>query len=477
MSNAQRVTRNILAVLGSELLARLVGLVLTLYVARGLGVDRLGQLAFLISFMTLASVLADLGISRMLTRNLARDRQAAVALAPAAFRAKLGLVLAMAALLALLSPFLGKGPELARFFLVFIGWLVLDGLNATLRALFAAREELATVALLRAVEKLLLLALFGLLFALPLGERRFLGLLILFPAASGGAFLLALVLAHRRGIRLFTGGGPGWRRILAMSWPFAGSVIMANITLHSDRVLLSYMKDDAATGLYDAANRIFFTLFALQAMMADVFFPTLTRLFAGDRARYTRFAERAARLLFGLALPMAAGTLLLAAPGLHLIYGEAFAGAATSLRLLAPALVLRAGHALWGSLLLAGDRERHFLAALGAGAGLNVLLNLALIPRWSLDGAALATLLSEVLVLALMVVWARPLAHLPWRLPFLRALGAAAGMGLLLALLPTHNLALALPAGLAVYGLLFTLVRGWRREDLQLLRRAEAKES
>jgi len=38
MSNAQRVTRNVLAVLGSELIARLVGLVLTLYVARGLGV-------------------------------------------------------------------------------------------------------------------------------------------------------------------------------------------------------------------------------------------------------------------------------------------------------------------------------------------------------------------------------------------------------------------------------------------------------
>ena len=477
MSNAQRVTRNILAVLGSELLARLVGLVLTLYVARGLGVDRLGQLAFLISFMTLASVLADLGISRMVTRNLARDRQAAALLAPAAFRAKLGLVLVMAALLALASPFLGKGPELTRFFLVFLGWLVLDGLNTTLRALFAAREELATVALLRAVEKLLLIALFGLLFALPLGERRFLGLLILFPAASGGAFLLALALVHRRGIRLFAGGGPGWRRVLALSWPFAGSVIMANITLHSDRVLLSYIKDDTATGLYDAANRIFFTLFALQAMMADVFFPTLTRLYTGDRARYTRFAERAARLLFGLALPLAAGTLLLAGPGLRLIFGEDFTGATTSLRLLAPALILRAGHALWGSLLLAGDRERHFLAALGAGAGLNVLLNVALIPRWSLNGAALATLLSEVLVVILMAHWARPLARLPWRLPFLRALGAAAGMALLLALLPTRNLALGLPLGLAAYGLLFTLLRGWRREDLELLRRTEARES
>ncbi|MBM4116687.1 hypothetical protein FJ251_02955 [bacterium] len=476
MSNAQRVSRNILSVLGSELIARLVGLVITLYVARGLGVERLGQLAFLISFMTIASVLADLGISRMLTRNLARDRGATAELAPAAFRVKLGLVFAMAVLLALAAPFLGKGPELTRYFLVFLGWLVLDGLNANLRALFAAREELGVVALLRAVEKLLLLALFGLLFALPLGERRFLGLLIAFPASAGGAFLVAWALLRRRGLRLFAGGGPDWRRILAVSWPFAGSVIMSNITLHSDRVLLSYLKDDAATGLYDAANRLFFTLFALQAMMADVFFPTFTRLFAADRARYLRFVERAARLLFGLALPLAAGTAILAGEGLRLVYGAAFADATASLRLLAPCLVLRAGHALWGSLLLAADRERRFLAALGAGAGLNVLLNFALIPRWSLNGAAFATLLSELLVLALMLHWARPLARLPWPAPLLRALGAAGGMALVLLLLPTRNLLIALPSGLAAYGLLFTLLRGWRREDLALLR-GGAKES
>lgn len=476
MSNAQQVSRNILSVLGSELIARLVGLVITLYVARALGVERLGQLAFLISFMTLASVLADLGISRMLTRNLARDRAATAGLAPAAFRTKLGLVAAMAILLALAAPFLGKGPELTRYFLVFLGWLVLDGLNANLRALFTAREELGVVAMLRAVEKLLMLALFGLLFVLPLGERRFLGLLIAFPASAGGSFLVAALLLRRRGLRLLAGGGPDWRQILALSWPFAGSVIMSNITLHSDRVLLSYLKDDTATGLYDAANRLFFTLFALQAMMADVFFPTLSRLFASDRAHYARFVERAARLLFGLALPLAAGTLILAGEGLRLVYGEAFLGATRSLRLLAPCLALRAGHALWGSLLLAGDRERHFLAALGAGAGLNVILNFALIPRWSLDGAAFATLLSELLVLALMVHWARPLARLPWPGPFWRALGAASGMALVLALLPTRSLLVALPSGLAVYGLLFTLLGGWRREDLALLR-GGAKES
>ncbi|MCB1163957.1 MAG: flippase [Candidatus Krumholzibacteriia bacterium] len=476
MSNAQRVIRNILAVFGSEAVARVAGLVLTLYVARALGPAPLGQLAFLLSFMMLASVVADLGVSRLTTRDLARDRAAMPTFAPAAFRLKLALVLAVVLLLALASPFLGKGPELRGYFLVILGYLFFDGLGATLRALFIAREELEVVGLLRAVEKLLLLLLLGAVVVLPLAGRRFLGVVMLFPLSAGGAFLLALLLARRRGLRLLSrpAGAPRWREILARSWPFAGSIIMANVTLHSDRVLLSYLQDDTATGLYDAANRIFVTLYALQALMADVFFPTFSRLWATDRERYRRFAGRAARLLYGLAVPLAAGAFALAGEGIRLIYGSAFEGSVTSLRILAPVLILRAGDTLWGSLLLAADHEHRFLMALAAGAGINVLLNLLFIPRWSLNGAAVATLVSELAVMLLLAGGSRALTSLPWFGAALRALVAAGAMLLALRWLPTRHLALSLPVGLVAYALAFRIVGGWSREDLKLLRRAPA---
>lgn len=470
MSNAQRVIRNILSVLGSELLTRLTGFVLALYVVRKLGAGSLGQLAFLTSFMTLASVLSDLGISRLAARNLSRDPAAMAAFAPAALRLKLLLVGGLALLLALASPLLGLDPPLRRLFLVFIGWFVGDSLNLYLKGLFTAREALDRVGLMRAVEKGLFLVLLVAVILLPLEGRRLEAIVLLFPLTALAAFALGLVVARRDGVPL-TGAddGPSWRDILARSWPFAGSIIMANVYIHSDRVILSYLRGDVDTGLYDAANRIFITLFALQALMAEVFFPTFSRLYAEDRELYRRFTRRAAGLLFGLALPLATGAFILAGPGMSLIFGAGFEAAVLSLRLLCPVLAIRAGLAVWGSLLQVADRERRYLLGISAGALLNLALNFALIPRYSLNGAAFATLLAEALVLLLFLAWARGLTRPIWLAPLLRALGASAGMALVLVLLPAPSLGLSLGVGAGVYALLFLLLGGLGAEDRALL--------
>lgn len=173
-------------------------------------------------------------------------------------------------------------------------------------------------------------------------------------------------------------------------------------------------------------------------------------------------------------MPLAAGAFALAGEGIRLIYGSAFEGSVTSLRILAPVLILRAGDTLWGSLLLAADHEHRFLMALAAGAGINVLLNLLFIPRWSLNGAAVATLVSELAVMLLLAGGSRALTSLPWFGAALRALVAAGAMLLALRWLPTRHLALSLPVGLVAYALAFRIVGGWSREDLKLLRRAPA---
>ena len=91
--------------------------------------------------------------------------------------------------------------------------------------------------------------------------------------------------------------------------------------------------------------------------------------------------------------------------------------------------------------LFTRKRTGALLVIMPLAAALNVGLNLVLLPRWGLDGAAIATVAGYVLMGALAVVATRRVATVPWDRPALASAGAVAlvavGAGLVL---PTTGL-------------------------------------
>ncbi|HXI20703.1 MAG TPA: polysaccharide biosynthesis C-terminal domain-containing protein, partial [Gemmatimonadales bacterium] len=113
--------------------------------------------------------------------------------------------------------------------------------------------------------------------------------------------------------------------------------------------------------------------------------------------------------------------------------------------------------------LIAAHRQDRVMLTAAWAAGANLVLNLVLIPLYGLAGAALATLLTEVLRTALAVRYAALEGFgLTGPRRFWRS-GLAAGiMGGTLLLLAPANLWLAILLGAAVYGLVLVTVGGIR---------------
>ena len=86
-----------------------------------------------------------------------------------------------------------------------------------------------------------------------------------------------------------------------------------------------------------------------------------------------------------------------------LIFGPAFKPAIPTLTILALSLVLTFVNLSLSNGLIALDRERKIVWIILLAAACNFCLNLALIPVYRQNGAAGATLISEVLVLFLML--------------------------------------------------------------------------
>jgi O-antigen/teichoic acid export membrane protein len=154
--------------------------------------------------------------------------------------------------------------------------------------------------------------------------------------------------------------------------------------------------------------------------------------------------------------------LLFAEPAIRLLYGVDFAGAALATRLVTASECVAFFTALAVTTLVAQNRNVLYPLAALAGVVVNVGLNLVVIPRWSYRGAAVDTLVTELLVAA--VLWIAVLrtpdrSPLPAR-PLLAT--AAAGMVATGVGYAVHQVAPWVVAGFAVAGVFGLLVHALR---------------
>ena len=229
----------------------------------------------------------------------------------------------------------------------------------------------------------------------------------------------------------------------AYGLPVALSLILALVLSTTDRFLLAGFLDEAQVGVYHAgyslANRTLDVVFIwLGAAGGPALVMALER--GGHRALADAAREQAELMLL-LTVPAAMGLALVAAPLARLMIGGALVTGAAHVTPWIALSGLLAGFTTYyfHQAFTLGKRTPLLLAAMAIPAGLNLGLNLLLIPRFGLDGALWATPASYALGLLASAWLGRRVVALP--IPWL-TLAQTVGGSLLMALVVTR-----LPAG------------------------------
>jgi len=175
-------------------------------------------------------------------------------------------------------------------------------------------------------------------------------------------------------------------------WLFL-SGIAAVLYLKIDIVMLGWLRGSEETGVYAAAARLSEVWYAVPVVIVATIFPPLLESRA-DTARWQRNLQRGLDGLVAIALVIALVMQFAAAPLIRVLFGEAFAGSAPILALHIWAALFVFMRELFSRWLIAEDLLAFSLLTHGAGAIVNVLLNLWLIPAYGGLGAALATVIS-----------------------------------------------------------------------------------
>lgn len=384
-----RVGRNFLKLGAGEAVARIIAFGATVYVARALGASAYGVIALATAILLYLSVLSDAGIDTLGIQQVAANRAALFKTLPDILGARLligiGLILVTVVVgLAVLPQPEGAVLAVYALILVTVGmgtrWVHL-GLEQTGRASVArlVSEGVSAFLIVAVVRTPADLA------RVPLAQL---------VGESLGALLLLHLLptgSTRLRVRLRPAMVPA---LLFRSWPMVVHALLGLAIFNSDFIFLRILRDSAAVGFYAAGYTLVSFFLNLATAYTSSMIPALTRL-RSDRVGAGILYSGSMAQVVTVALPVCVGGALVANEVVTLVFGSAYAPSTTPLRILLLLLPLAGIRAVSQGALLAYERQGDMLRASVWAAAVNLLLNVALIPRWGMAGAAWATVLTE----------------------------------------------------------------------------------
>lgn len=253
-------------------------------------------------------------------------------------------------------------------------------------------------------------------------------------------------------------------RTARQAMPLVLSSLLGLVVFNLDLIMLRFMRDAESAGYYAAAYALIGLLINLGIAFYLNLIPGLSRL-REDRAAFHALYGSATMLAIVFALPVVVGGTLLARPLIHTVFGEAFAPAAGPLVPLLFSAGITIIRFVPQALVIASGRRRDVLWVNVLGAIASVTLNIVLIPRYGIMGAAVSTLSTDMLRLAIAVTLARRAgAHGDAIWHAWRPVAAALAMGGVVWFIREWPVWYSVPAGAAVYGAGLLAFGVFRRE-------------
>jgi O-antigen/teichoic acid export membrane protein len=473
-SGPRRRLGNIVALLGANVVGRLLTLLYVTLVARLLAPEGFGLLVTVTAYLTIFGAVTDFGVTTIAVRDVARDPGLAAAYLRRALLLRGGLAAAAYLELALCGAVAGYPPDQQR--LLWVGGLSLFPLAVTgaFTAILTAHERIAPVAGLSTLGAAVMLASAWPVLVAGWGVTGLLAVLVgvnLLQAALAAGWALRIVRPAAAGEGAWQAAG----RLLGRAWPYGCFTVLAMVHLRMATLVLSTAEGPEAVGLYNAAFKLVEALTALPVALMGGLFPLMAaQSREGATGPLGETYRRGVRVLALLALPVAVGLTLLAAPVVELVYGAGYDRAAPVLRILVWGLALLYLNAPVGQVIFTSDQGRRFLPWALLNTGGYAVLTALLVARHGIAGAAVAYVVAEATGFAIQLRFVRStvgrLPSLPailWRPAVAAAvMGGVVALGLALDVGPL----LLVPVGAVVYGAMLGLLGEVRGEDRALLR-------
>ena len=400
ISTKQIIFKNTFWITCSEFIARLIKYVLIVFVIRKYGAFEYGKFAYAFSIVSLFGLFFDLGLSLVVTREIAKNPSEQKHFSAIVFL-KICLGIVTSSLIITLAFFMTSDWFVLTNVIILALYLFMSEISYTFFAFFRAKQKMEYEGWASLLQSMVLIII-G--FAVVLKSDSIIGLSYAYIASALIPFIIMFNYFYlKKYTKKIVFDVKVIKHYLYMSWPLALVGGLTAVCNNTDSVMLGSFGQIKETGIYNAINKIVgFAIIPMNLVIQGIY-PALSSS-VQNKEKLQKTWNFQNETMIVVVLPMLVGGITLAPQIIKYLYGEAFLeGVFVMKTLLVSAAFIYLYISLNQALIVCNQQRKLFIAVL-FGALINVLLNYLLIPKFSMNGASIATAASNICILAGMIV-------------------------------------------------------------------------
>lgn len=398
MSNKKVILKNGFYLLFAKIFNMICSAFIGIFIARYLGVDQYGLYTSGLVFISFFITFSDLGIDMYFLREGSRNKKLVNSLYENTIIVKTFMIIIISLLILIVPYFLNYDVEIIKIIrIIFIGQILSIYTNSfyvhmqifgklSKAAIFQLVTNMLTVVnVLLTVKFKFSLYTFAIISNIPFIINF---LLHLFYSLKLNNFKVNFRSREVKIIDMIKG-----------CYIFGISSTLYIIYYRSDSLMLNSMSGYVQVGLYEAAYKVFNIMLTSMAVLDNIIMPTFFRLYKENKKLLNDYYNKITKYVVILGSAISIGIFAISNDIINILYGKKdFSDSGIILAILSIGLMFRFLTTVRGFIITVSDSMVIKVKLQATFAIVNIILNLILIKYYGAIGAAITTLITEILM-------------------------------------------------------------------------------
>ncbi|KDE41135.1 Membrane protein involved in the export of O-antigen, teichoic acid lipoteichoic acid [Nitrincola lacisaponensis] len=390
----QRYASNTSWMMAEQILRIIAGLFVGIWVARYLGPEQFGLFSYVLAFTAIFGGVAKLGLDGIIVRELVNQPELSDTYLGTAFWLKVIGAFIVMALMALIVPFTSNDATTNLFIFIIAAGLIFQSFEVV-EFYFQSQVQAKLVSICKVIQ-LVFSSIIKVYLVLTQAELIWFVLVATFDAFSlAASYLIAYKLKNNNLYFKFFEVKIA-KSLIKDSWPLVFSSLVVMIYMRIDQIMIKEMMGEYEVGIYAAAVKISEAFYFIPGIITVSLFPAIINAKNISEKILEGRIQKLYSLLIWIGLSISIPVTIFNKEIINTLYGLAYADSAAIMAIHVWSSVFVFLGVAFGRILIVENKAIITLKRTVLGVILNVSLNFILIPLYGLIGAAIATLIAQL---------------------------------------------------------------------------------
>ena len=400
-SAKQTVIKNTFWLFMGEASGRLLKIALIIYATRKLGAEGWGVFSYVISIASLSMIFSDIGISSIITREAAQEKEDYKKFISATLVLKSIILIISIIFVIFLSPYISNIKEANILFPIIGIVLFFDSIRDIGIAINRVFEKMEREMVMKVLMNLIILVL-G-VFLIKINPFP-VSMAIAYAIGSIFGFIIIIIMIRKNIWKLITKTDiNSIKQVIKTTIPFAIVTLLGTIMSNTDIYMLGIWKSPTDIGIYSAAQRFYQFIIIIPSMIGSATLPLMSRLANKDNVKFKFILEKIISIFMIIGIPIALGGFILADQIIPLMFGLEYTDAIPVLKIFMIMLLVSFPLILLSNTIFVYNEQKKLARSYILGVLTNIVLNFLLIQKFGAIGAAVTSLISTAVIT--FVIW------------------------------------------------------------------------